>query len=210
MPKGLKDRSSSELDGLILVYVKDNDDLHLKFISQYLHQASIFHSVNPYGLTLKASPIYDASLISALRGNNINFYSLLNETGRDGVLAFKEGVDLAGNAIDEAFTYYLLRTEATRELIRIWSRNNRQNSKLSQLKVGDGNNAYTAGLECLFKGFTDAGLIVSFSDIKLELKASNGLALNLSIRVKYNDSFKSVVLDITSDDINDYLKREAV
>ncbi|UGQ16787.1 DUF787 family protein [Borrelia sp. RT5S] len=210
LPKGLKDRSSSELDGVILVYVKDNDDLHLKFISQYLHQASIFHSVNPYGLTLKASPIYDASLISALRRNNINFYSLLNETGRDGVLAFKEGVDLAGNAIDEAFTYYLLRTEATRELIRIWSRNNRQNSKLSQLKVGDGNNAYTAGLECLFKGFTDAGLIVSFSDIKLELKASNGLALNLSIRVKYNDSFKSVVLDITSDDINDYLKREAV
>nr|WKT13948.1 DUF787 family protein [Borrelia sp. BU AG58] len=210
LPKGLKDKNAGKLDGVILVYVNDNDDLHLKFVSKYLHQASIFHSVNPYGITVKANPIYDASLISSLRKNNINFYSLLNETGRDGVLAFKEGVDLAGNAIDEAFTYHLLRTEATRELIRIWSRNNRQNSKLSQLKIGEGNNVYTAGLECLFKGFTDSGLIVSFSNIKLELKASSGLALNLSIRVKYNDSFKSVVLNISSDDINDYLKREVV
>ncbi|AYE36827.1 hypothetical protein DB313_04835 (plasmid) [Borrelia turcica IST7] len=210
LPKELKDKNASELDGVILVYVGDNEHLHLKFVSKYLHQASIFHSVNPYGITLKANPIYDATLISSLRKNNINFYSLLNETGRDGVLAFKEGVDVAGNPIDEAFTYHLLKTEATRELIRIWSRNNRQNSKLSQLKVKEGNNAYTAGLECLFKGFRDAGLIVSFSDIKLELKASSGLALDLSIRVKYNDSFKSVILNISSDDINDYLKKEAV
>ncbi|WP_445436440.1 DUF787 family protein [Candidatus Borreliella tachyglossi] len=209
LPDFLKKKVASQRDGIIVVYVND-DNLHLKFISKYLHQASIFQSVNPYGITLKGNPIYDANLISALRKDNINFYSLLNETGRDGVLALKEGVDFAGNPIDEVFTYYVLKTEATRELIRIWNRNNRQNSKLSALNIEDGKpNAYTAGLECLFKEFKERGLIVSYGDIKLKIVTTNGLGLNLSIRVKYNDSFKSVVLNISSDDINDYLRGEA-
>ncbi|BDU63360.1 hypothetical protein BOFE_09000 (plasmid) [Candidatus Borrelia fainii] len=200
----------SQRDRVILIYDSGEDNLHLKFMAKYLHEASIFHATNPYGITLKAKPIYDATLISNLRQSNINFYSLLNETGRDGVLAFKEGVDCSGRPIDESFTYYLLKNESTRELIRIWNRNNRQNSKLSQLKFADGrSNAYTAGLECLFKEFKERGLIVSFGDIKFGLKADNALGLSLSIRIKYNDSFKSVVLNISSDDINDYLRKEA-
>ncbi|APR65359.1 DUF787 family protein (plasmid) [Borrelia anserina] len=210
LPEFLDVLPVSQRDGVILMYDSGSDNLHLKFIAKYLHEANIFHATNPYGMTLRSKPVYDATLISELRRNNINFYSLLNETGRDGVLAFKEGVDCAGRSIDEMFTYYLLKNEATRELIHIWNGNNRQNSKLSQLKFSDGKpNAYTAGLECLFKEFKERGLIVSFGDIKFGLKADNVLGLSLSIRIKYNDSFKSVVLNIGSDDINDYLRREA-
>ncbi|UPA12650.1 DUF787 family protein [Borrelia venezuelensis] len=211
LPEFIEVLPVSQRDKAILIYDSGEDNLHLKFMAKYLHEASIFHATNPYGMTLRAKPIYDATLISHLRRSNINFYSLLNETGRDGVLAFKEGVDCSGGPIDESFTYYLLKNESTRELIRIWNRNNRQNSKLSQLKFADGRpNAYTAGLECLFKEFKERGLIVSFGDIKFGLKADNALGLSLSIRIKYNDSFKSVVLNISSDDINDYLRKEAV
>ncbi|AHH04015.1 Hypothetical protein BHY_1064 (plasmid) [Borrelia nietonii YOR] len=209
LPEFLEAIPVSQRDGAIFMYDSGNDNLHLKFAAKYLHEASIFHATNPYGITLRSKPIYDGTLINDLRRDNINFYSLLNETGHDGVLAFKEGVDCSGSPIDEAFTYYLLKNESTRELIRIWNRNNRQNSKLSQLKFADGRpNAYTAGLECLFKEFKERGLIVSFGDIKFGLKADNVLGLSLSIRIKYNDSFKSVVLNISSDDINDYLRRE--
>ncbi|AHH07370.1 Hypothetical protein BCD_1304 (plasmid) [Borrelia crocidurae DOU] len=209
LPEFLEALPVSQRDGVILVYDNGADNLHLKFVAKYLYEASMFHSVNPYGITLRASPIYDATLINNLRRNNINFYSLLNETGRDGVLAFKEAVDCSSMPIDEAFTYCLLKNESTHELIRIWNRNHRQNSKLSELKFADGKpNAYTAGLECLFKEFKERGLIVSFGDIKFGLKRDNVLGLDLSIRVKYNDSFKSVVLNISSDDINDYLRRE--
>ncbi|AHH11110.1 DUF787 family protein (plasmid) [Borrelia coriaceae] len=210
LPEFLEVLPVSQRDGFILIYDSGDDHLHLKFTAKYLHEASVFHATNPYGMTLKAQPIYDATLINFLRRSNINFYTLLNETGRDGVLAFKEGVDCSGKPIDEAFTYYFLKNESTRELIRIWNKNNRQNSKLSQLKFSDGKpNAYTAGLECLFKEFKERGLIVSFGDIKFKLQAENILGLSLSIRIKYNDSFKSVVLNISSDDINDYLRREA-
>ncbi|UPA18986.1 DUF787 family protein (plasmid) [Borrelia puertoricensis] len=210
LPEFMEVLPVSQRDRSIFIYDSGEDNLHLKFMAKYLHEASIFHATNPYGITLRAKPIYDATLIGHLRRSNINFYSLLNETGRDGVLAFKEGVDCSGRPIDESFTYYFLKNESTRELIRIWNRNNRQNSKLSQLKFADGRpNAYTAGLECLFKEFKERELIVSFGDIKFGLKADNALGLNLSIRIKYNDSFKSVVLNISSDDINDYLRKEA-
>ncbi|ASQ29661.1 hypothetical protein CDQ96_04445 (plasmid) [Borrelia miyamotoi] len=209
LPNFLESMPPVQRDGIIIAYDKYNDNLHLKFTAKYLHEASIFHAVNPYGMTFKTKPIYDATLINELRKNNINFYSLLNETGRDGVLAFKEGVDLSGMPIDEAFTYYLLKNESTRELIRIWNSNNRQNSKLSQLRFKEGKfNAYTAGLECLFKEFKERGLIISFGDIRFKLKADDVLGLGLSIRIKYNDSFKSVILNINSDDIKDYLRKE--
>ncbi|WP_024653714.1 DUF787 family protein [Borrelia persica] len=209
LPEFLEVLPLDQRDGVILIYDSGHDNLHLKFIAKYLYEASIFHSVNPYGMTLRSNPIYDPTLIDSLRRNNINFYSLLNETGRDGVFAFKEAVDCSSMPIDEAFTYYLLKNESTRELIRIWNHNNRQNSKLGELKFADGRpNAYTAGLECLFKEFKERGLVVSFSDIKFTLKKDNILGLNLSISVKYNDSFKSVVLNISSSDINDYLRRE--
>lgn len=210
LPNFLESMPLAQRDGIIVTYDHYRDNLHLKFTAKYLHEASIFHSVNPYGMTLKTKPIYDSNLINELRKNNINFYTLLNETGRDGVLAFKEGVDLSGLSIDEVFTYYFLKNESTREIIRIWNRNHRQNSKLSKLGFEKGKlNAYTAGLECLFKEFKERGLIVSFSDIKFVLKADNALGLNLSIRIKYNDSLNSVILNINSDDIKDYLREEA-
>ncbi|WP_029346997.1 DUF787 family protein, partial [Borreliella garinii] len=81
----------------IVVYSNNQDNLHLKFVSQYLHQASISHSTNPYGMPLSAVPLVDDTVIGKLRTANINFYALLNETGLDGMPAFKEGVDLAGN-----------------------------------------------------------------------------------------------------------------
>ncbi|WP_210376395.1 DUF787 family protein, partial [Borreliella burgdorferi] len=67
--------------------------------------------------------LVDDTVIGKLRTAKINFYSLLNETGLDGVPAFKEGVDLAGSAIDEQFTYHYIKNEAIIELIRIWNKN---------------------------------------------------------------------------------------
>ncbi|WP_210371697.1 DUF787 family protein, partial [Borreliella garinii] len=129
----------------IVVYSNNQDNLHLKFVSQYLHQASISHSTNPYGMPLSAVPLVDDTVIGKLRTANINFYALLNETGLDGMPAFKEGVDLAGNPIDELFTYHYIKNEAIIELIRIWNKNNRQNSKLSELQLsGARDNAYTS------------------------------------------------------------------
>ncbi|WP_250637818.1 DUF787 family protein [Borreliella mayonii] len=149
-PNFLKGKDKSELKNIIAVY-GGIQNLHLKFTALYLHQSSIFHAVNPYGMILNSAPIYDDSLIDSLRKSNINFYSLLNETGNDGILAFKEGVSLSGDPIDEAFTLFYIKNEAIKELIRIWNKNNRANSKLGALNL-DGNlpNEYTAGLECFF------------------------------------------------------------
>lgn len=133
--------------------------MHLKFISAYLHQASIFHSVNPYGMPLAAVPLLDDTAIGKLRDAKINFYSLLNETGLDGISAFKEGVGLSGKAIDELFTYHYIKNEAIVVFIRIWNKNNRQNSKLSALQLGGArDNAYTSAIECLVKKSIDRGL----------------------------------------------------
>ncbi|WP_434792918.1 DUF787 family protein, partial (plasmid) [Borreliella burgdorferi] len=154
----------------IVVYSNNRDNLHLKFVSQYLHQASIFHSVNPYGMSLAAVPLVDDTVINKLRTAKINFYSLLNETGLDGMPAFKEGVDLAGSSIDELFTYHYIKNEAIIELIRIWNKNNRQNSKLSALQLsGARDNAYTSAIECLLKRFIDRGLIIEYKNLNLIL-----------------------------------------
>ncbi|WP_210377160.1 DUF787 family protein, partial [Borreliella garinii] len=96
-----KNKGNTDKARNIVVYSNNGDNLHLKFVSAYLHQASISHSVNPYGMPLSAAPLVDDNVIGKLRAANINFYSLLNETGLDGMPAFKEGVDLAGNSIDE-------------------------------------------------------------------------------------------------------------
>ncbi|AYE37100.1 hypothetical protein DB313_06245 (plasmid) [Borrelia turcica IST7] len=202
-----KDKSDTEKAGNIVVYSNNGEHLHLKFISKYLNEASTFHSVNPYGIKLKSTPLYDDTLIKTLRDTNINFYSLLNETALDGVPAFKEGVDLAGNSIDEIFTYQYLKAETIVELIRVWNKNNRQNSKLSALSLsGVRENAYTSSIECLFKRFKDSGLIVSYKDLKLILKPSPTLELTLNISVTYNYSINAVTLNITTEDLEDYIK----
>ncbi|AJA90730.1 hypothetical protein OY14_04585 (plasmid) [Borreliella chilensis] len=207
LPSFLKDKDKAELKNIIAVY-SDNENLHLKFAAMYLHQASIFHAVNPYGMILNSTPIYDDSLIDSLRKSNINFYSLLNETGNDGILAFKEGVCLSGNPIDEAFTLYYIRNEAIKELIRIWNKNNRANSKLNALNL-DCNlpNEYTAGLECFFHELKQRGLIVFYKQVRLKINSSEGLNLSLEVALKYNDSFNSVNLVITTQEINEYLRR---
>lgn len=209
LPNFLKEKSKSELKNIIAFY-SGNQNLHLKFAAVYLHQASIFHSVNPYAMILNASPVYDDSLIDSLRKSNINFYSLLNETGNDGILALKEGVTLSGDPIDEAFTLYYIKNESIKELIRIWNKNNRANSKLSALNL-DSNlpNEYTAGLECFFHELKERGLIVSYKEIRLKINSSQGLSLSLEVALKYNESFNSVNLIITSQEINEYLRRDA-
>lgn len=207
LPNFLKGKDKSEFKNIIAVY-SGNENLHLKFAAMYLHQASIFHAVNPYGMILNSTPIYDDSLIDSLRKANINFYSLLNETGNDGILAFKEGVTLSGDLIDEAFTLYYIKNEAIKELIRIWNKNSRANSKLSSLNL-DGNlpNEYTAGLECFFHELKERGLIVFYKEIRLKINSSEGLSLSLEVALKYNDSLNSVNLIITAQEINEYLRR---
>ncbi|WP_420025750.1 DUF787 family protein (plasmid) [Borreliella yangtzensis] len=200
-----KDKGEVEKERNIVVYSNNRDNLHLKFVSAYLHQASIFHSVNPYGMPLAAKPLLDDSAIGKLRTAKINFYSLLNETGLDGVSAFKEGVDLSGKSIDELFTYHYIKNEAIVELIRIWNKNNRQNSKLSALQLsGARDNAYTSAIECLLKRFIDRGLIVEYKDLKLTLSGTKQLKLELSVNITYNFSINAVTLVITSQDIVDY------
>ncbi|MCD2374517.1 DUF787 family protein [Borreliella burgdorferi] len=189
----------------IVVYSNNRDNLHLKFVSQYLHQASIFHSVNPYGMSLAAVPLVDDTVINKLRTAKINFYSLLNETGLDGMPAFKEGVDLAGSSIDELFTYHYIKNEAIIELIRIWNKNNRQNSKLSALQLsGARDNAYTSAIECLLKRFIDRGLIIEYKNLNLILSPTPQLKLELSVNITYNFSINAVALVITTQDIVDY------
>ncbi|WPM06400.1 DUF787 family protein (plasmid) [Borreliella sinica] len=207
LPNFLKGKDKSELKNIIAVY-NGNENLHLKFVAMYLHQASIFHAVNPYGMILNSTPIYDDSLIDSLRKSNINFYSLLNETGNDGILAFKEGVSLSGDPIDEAFTLYYIKNEAIKELIRLWNKNNRANSKLGSLNLDDNlPNEYTAGLECFFHELKERGLIIFYKKIKLKVNSSSGLSLSLEVALKYNDSFNSVNLIITAQEINEYLRR---
>uniref|UniRef100_UPI003B21E869 DUF787 family protein n=1 Tax=Borreliella yangtzensis TaxID=683292 RepID=UPI003B21E869 len=200
-----KDKGEVEKERNIVVYSNNRDNLHLKFVSAYLHQASIFHSVNPYGMPLAAKPLLDDGAIKKLRDTKINFYSLLNETGLDGVSAFKEGVDLSGKSIDELFTYHYIKNEAIVELIRIWNKNNRQNSKLSALQLsGARDNAYTSAIECLLKRFIDRGLIVEYKNLKLTLSGTKQLKLELSVNITYNFSINAVALVITSQDIVDY------
>ncbi|WP_210376228.1 DUF787 family protein, partial [Borreliella burgdorferi] len=200
-----KDKGNTEKERNIAVYSNNKDNLHLKFISQYLHQASIFHAVNPYGMPLAATPLVDDTVIGKLRTAKINFYSLLNETGLDGVPAFKEGVDLAGGAIDEQFTYHYIKNEAIIELIRIWNKNNRQNSKLSALQLsGARDNAYTSAIECLLKRFVDRGLIIEYKNLNLTLSPTPQLKLELSVNITYNFSINAVALVITTQDIVDY------
>ncbi|XPC97863.1 DUF787 family protein (plasmid) [Borreliella japonica] len=200
-----KDKGDIEKERNIVVYSNNRDNLHLKFISAYLHQASIFHSVNPYGMPLATTPLLDDAAIKKLRDAKINFYSLLNETGLDGISAFKEGVDLSGKAIDELFTYHYIKNEAIVELIRIWNKNNRQNSKLSALQLsGARDNAYTSAIECLLKRFIDRGLLVKYKDLKLTLSGSKNLKLELSVNITYNFSINDVALVITTQDIVDY------
>ncbi|WP_417903105.1 DUF787 family protein (plasmid) [Borreliella andersonii] len=189
----------------IVVYSNNKDHLYLKFVSQYLHQASISHSVNPYGMPLSAVPLVDDTVINKLRTANINFYTLLNETGLDGMPAFKEGVDLAGSSIDELFTYHYIKNEAIIELIRIWNKNNRQNSKLSALQLsGARDNAYTSAIECLLKRFIDRGLIMEYKNLNLTLSPTSQLKLELSVNITYNFSINAVNLVITTQDIVDY------
>ncbi|WP_418455635.1 DUF787 family protein (plasmid) [Borreliella californiensis] len=200
-----KDKGNTVKERNIAVYSNNKDNLHLKFISQYLHQASIFHAVNPYGMPLAATPLVDDTVIGKLRTAKINFYSLLNETGLDGMPAFKEGVDLAGNSIDELFTYHYIKNEAIIELIRIWNKNNRQNSKLSALQLsGARDNAYTSAIECLLKRFIDRGLIIEYKNLRLTLSPTPQLKLELSVNITYNFSINAVALVITTQDIVDY------
>ncbi|WP_215536096.1 DUF787 family protein, partial [Borreliella bavariensis] len=200
-----KDKSNLEKERNIIVYSNNRDNLHLKFISAYLHQASIFHSVNPYGMPLATTPLLDDAAIKKLRDAKINFYSLLNETGLDGISAFKEGVDLSGKAIDELFTYHYIKNEAIVELIRIWNKNNRQNSKLSALQLsGARDNAYTSAIECLLKRFIDRGLLVKYKDLNITLSGTKQLKLELSVNITYNFSINDVALVITTQDIVDY------
>ncbi|UPA18656.1 DUF787 family protein [Borrelia puertoricensis] len=203
-----KDKSSLEKTNNIAIYSNKRDNLHLKFTAKYLYEACMFHSVNPYGMNLAARPLVDDEVITKLRDANINFYAYLNETGLERVSAFKEGVDLAGNPIDQLFTYQYIKQEAIIELIRVWNINNRQNSKLSRLQLsGAKDNAYTSAIECLLKRYIERGLIVSYSNLNIILSPSPQLKLELTIDITYNYSINSLSFIITTKDITDYLNK---
>ncbi|WP_434757563.1 DUF787 family protein (plasmid) [Borrelia puertoricensis] len=201
-----KDGANSK-SKIIVIHSKGDAHLHLRFISKYLHEASIFQAANPYGLKFSSlEPITDDDTISKLRNANINFYALLNETGLDGVKAFKEGVTLEGAPIDEIFTYHYIKCELTSELIRVWNFNNRQNSKLSELQLsGKRDNAYSAAVECMLKRFIDTGVIVAYSNLKTQISPTQALKLFLSVEITYNYSMNAVLLNITAQDIQNYL-----
>ncbi|UPA18593.1 DUF787 family protein [Borrelia puertoricensis] len=201
-----KDGANSK-SKIIVIHSQGNAHLHLRFISKYLHEASIFQAANPYGLKFSSlEPITDNDTISKLRNANINFYALLNETGLDGVKAFKEGVTLEGAPIDEIFTYHYIKYELTSQLIRVWNFNNRQNSKLSELQLsGKRDNAYSAAVECMLKRFIDRGVIVAYSNLKIQISPTQALKLFLSLEITYNYSMNAVLLNITAQDIQNYL-----
>ncbi|MCD2319932.1 DUF787 family protein, partial [Borreliella burgdorferi] len=91
------------------------------------------------------------------------------------------------------------------ELIRIWNKNNRQNSKLSALQLsGARDNAYTSAIECLLKRFVDRGLIIEYKNLSLTLSPTPQLKLELSVNITYNFSINAVALVITTQDIVDY------
>ncbi|UPA18699.1 DUF787 family protein [Borrelia puertoricensis] len=201
-----KDGANSK-SKIIVIHSQGDAHLHLRFISKYLHEASIFQAANPYGLKFSSlEPITDNDTISKLRNANINFYALLNETGLDGVKAFKEGVTLEGAPIDEIFTYHYIKYELTSQLIRVWNFNNRQNSKLSELQLsGKRDNAYSAAVECMLKRFIDRGVIVAYSNLKTQISPTRELKLFLSVEITYNYSMNAVLLNITAQDIQNYL-----
>ncbi|UPA18854.1 DUF787 family protein [Borrelia puertoricensis] len=201
-----KDGANSK-SKIIVIHSQGDAHLHLRFISKYLHEASIFQAANPYGLKFSSlEPITDNDTISKLRNANINFYALLNETGLDGVKAFKEGVTLEGAPIDEIFTYHYIKYELTSQLIRVWNFNNRQNSKLSELQLsGKRDNAYSAAVECMLKRFIDRGVIVAYSNLKTQISPTQALKLFLSVEITYNYSMNAVLLNITAQDIQNYL-----
>ncbi|AFI31867.1 DUF787 family protein [Borrelia crocidurae] len=207
--KELFKNGSNSKKGIIVIHTQGEDYLHLKFISRYLSEAEIRHSTNPYGMQFTGVRIItDATSISKLRNTNINFYSYLNENGLDGVPAFKEGVDLLGNSIDEYFTYHYLKYEMIKELIKVWNKNNRHNSKLSELQLsGERDNAYTSAIECMLERFITRGLIVDYSHLRLTLSASLKLKLILSVSITYNFSMNGVLLNITTEDIEDFTNR---
>ncbi|UPA18737.1 DUF787 family protein [Borrelia puertoricensis] len=201
-----KDGANSK-SKIIVIHSQGDAHLHLRFISKYLHEASIFQAANPYGLKFSSlEPITDDDTISKLRNANINFYALLNETGLDGVKAFKEGVTLEGAPIDEIFTYHYIKYELTSQLIRVWNFNNRQNSKLSELQLsGKRDNAYSSAVECMLKRFIDRGVIVAYSNLKIQISPTQALKLFLSVEITYNYSMNAVLLNITAQDIQNYL-----
>ncbi|ATQ20318.2 DUF787 family protein [Borrelia miyamotoi] len=205
--KELFNNGSNAKSRIIVIHSKADEHLHLRFISRYLHEASILHSTNPYGLKFSGiNPITEDDTISKLRSANINFYTLLNETGLDGIHAFKEGVTLSGKPIDELFTYDYIKYELTSKLIRVWNANNRANSKLSALQLdGKRDSAYTTTLECTLKNFIDKGIIVAYDSLSIKINPSPNLKLELSVGIIYNFSMNSVTLNITSKDIEDYL-----
>ncbi|ACH93991.1 DUF787 family protein [Borrelia duttonii] len=204
--KELFKNGSNSKSKIIVIHSKGTQQLHLRFVSKYLHEASMFHAVNPYGLTFSGiNPITNSEEITKLRQANINFYSHLNESGLDGFPAFKEGICLDSSPIDEIFTYDYIKYEFIAELIRIWNLNNRQNSKLSALQLsGQRDTAYSAAIACKLKEFVDAGIIVSYSKLKIQISSSAALKLFLSLSITYNYSMKGVVLNITTQDIQSY------
>ncbi|AFI31673.1 DUF787 family protein, partial [Borrelia crocidurae] len=94
------------------------------------------------------------------------------------------------------------------ELIRIWNLNNRQNSKLSALQLsGQRDNAYTSAIECMLERFIERRLIVAYSKLKLTLSPNPKLKLILSVSITYNFSMNGVLLNITTEDIEDFTNR---
>ncbi|WP_250637819.1 DUF787 family protein [Borreliella mayonii] len=62
-------------------------------------------------------------------------------------------------------------------------------------------------MNVFFHELKQKGLIISYKQIRLKINSSEGLSLSLEVALKYNDSFNSVNLIITTQEINEYLRR---
>ena len=207
--KQLFNNGGKAKDRIIVVYSTGENFVHLRFISKYLHQASAYHAVNPVGIRFSnVDHVSDNELLTKLRTAKINFYTLLNEEGLDGIYAFKEGTTLEGGAIDEIFTYDFIKNECSKELIRIWDMNDRRNTKSCSIDINAiRDNVYSASIECLLQRFKNDDLICDFELVDMKLVPSPTFKLIMHIRVTYNHNLESVLLNIDTEDITSYLNR---
>lgn len=208
--KELFKNGNSAKDRIIVFHSKGSEHIHLRFISKYLHQASIFHAVNAYGIHFSGvSTLKDDTVIGKLRKANINFYAQANEDDLYSEGMVKEGVTLDGMPIDEIFTYDYIKHECMRLIISVWNKNFRQNSKLSHAQLtGARDNAYTSAIDTLLLSFKQRYLIVDYERLSFIITPSNNqLKYILEVRITYNASINSVLLNISTEDASTYISR---
>lgn len=197
-------------DRVIVFHSRGDEYIHLRFVAKYLYEASIYHAVNAYGIHFSGvTTLKDSTVIDKLRKANINFYAQANEDDLYSPGMTKEGVTLSGMSIDETFTYDYIKHECMRLLMTVWNNNFRQNSKLSSAQLeGTRDNVYTAAIDTLLLRFKQRNLIVDYERLSFIISpANNALKYILEVRITYDASVNSVLLNISTEDASTYVTR---